>query len=616
MLSEFNSPFTSGQAETLSRLLGALDSNQRTWLSGYLAGMSAMHPDVQPGSGSGEPAGPTHVPPEAGGAVEVAVLYATETGNSRELAARLKARIEAQGFRAAVYNAAEFKARKLEDERIALFISSTHGEGDPPEPARPFVEALNGRRAPKLAGLTFSVLALGDSSYRRFCQAGKDLEARLQALGAERLHPRQDCDVDFAVDAETWMNGVLQELRQWHERQWPPALGVTGSPPRGQVPPPAREPSFSRDHPYQAELLENLVLNDEGSTKTTRHLELLLEGSGLTYQPGDVLGLFPRNLPEEVAAVIAMLKLDPEEPVAVRPGTEKPLREALEADCELARLTPPVAVKYAQLAGNGMVDLLKPENEARLWEYLQGRGVRDLIQDFPLSRAVSGRELTGLLRRMPPRLYSIASSLKAHPGEVHLTVAPARFPGPGEERLGVFSRQCHELVQPGETLQVFVQENPDFRLPEDAAVPLIMIGPGSGVAPFRAFLEEREETGAGGPTWLFFGERNFRTDFLYQVEWQQRLKSGVLSRMDVAFSRDTSRKVYVQDRLRERAGDLFAWLEQGACIYVCGDEKRMAPGVHEVLVQIVQEQGHKTREAAGAYLDELKVQQRYRRDVY
>lgn len=609
MLSQVNSPFTSQQANDLNRLLGELTPRQQTWLSGYLAGITLVPLEGQPG-----PETPSS--PGASDGAEVAILYATETGNSRILATQLKSKVEAVGFRAVVHNCAEYRPRRLGDERIALFISSTHGEGDPPEPARPFMEALNGRRAPTVDRLRFSVLALGDSSYRRFCQAGRDLDARLETLGAERLYPRQDCDVDFAAHAETWMNGVLRELGQRRDRQPSAGPGRVGLPSSGQAPAAALQPDYSRDHPYQAEVLENLVLTDEGSTKATRHLELLLEGSELTYHPGDALGVFPRNPPAEVAALIALLGLDPEESVAVLPGVEKPLQEALEADYEVTRLTPPVVAGFARVAGDRMTTLLEPEGESRLWEYLQGRGVRDLIQDFPLLSPLSGQELVGLLRRMPPRFYSVASSPRAHPGEVHLTVAPVRFQGPGEERLGVFSRQCHERIGPGDILPVFVQGNPDFRLPEESAVPLIMIGPGAGVAPFRAFLEEREETGASGPTWLFFGERNFRTDFLYQAEWQQRLKSGVLSRMDVAFSRDHDRKVYVQDRLRERARDLFDWLEQGARVYVCGDGKRMAPGVHEALLQVVEEQGGKTREAAETYLADLKVQRRYLRDVY
>ncbi|MFA6109118.1 MAG: flavodoxin domain-containing protein [Candidatus Latescibacterota bacterium] len=604
MISETNSPFTAGQAAALNALLGELTPSQGVWLSGYLAGTAAAREQAGPAGPDPGPAGG----PAVDGTPRVAVVYATETGNSRRLATQLAGRIEALGWRPAMFNAAELQPRKLEHEEVALFIASTHGEGDPPEPARPFVRALHGRRPPKLTGLRYSVLGLGDTSYRRFCQAARDLDERLEALGGQRLHPRQDCDVDYAAAAEAWMAGVLGELGQRQTRVQPVVAAAAGGSAAGL--------EYGRERPFAAEVLENVLLTDIGSTKATRHLELSLEGSGLTYCPGDALGVFPTNGPEEAAAVIGLLGLDPAQPVTVRPGAERPLQEALERDLELSRLTPPVVAQYARTAGDALRELTGPEQEARLWEYLGGRGVRDLVTDFPPQQPLSGQELVELLRRMPPRLYSVASSLQAHPDEVHLTVAEAWFAGPAGERLGVFSRQCGERAEPGAVLPVFVQANPEFRLPEDGSVPLVLVGAGSGVAPFRAFLEEREEVGATGRTWLVFGERCSRTDFLYQAEWLQRLQRGTLSRMDVAFSRDTGRKVYVQDRLKARAADLFAWLEEGAWIYVCGDERRMAPAVHTALIDVVQEQGGRSREAAAAYLDDLVAAGRYRRDVY
>jgi sulfite reductase (NADPH) flavoprotein alpha-component len=494
-----------------------------------------------------------------------------------------------------------------------LAIVSTHGEGDPPDKAVQFHEFLHGNRAPKLGGVQFSVLALGDLTYEHFCQTGKDFDKRLEELGAARLFPRTDCDVAYDEPADAWMEGVLAALCREAEDsgQAVPAANVVAQVADSAQPAAAE---YCRARPFSAEVLENLTLNGRGSDKETRHLEVSLEGSGFQFEPGDALGVYPENDPRLVDALLEQMRWKPDELVPV--GKEQhPLREALLNDYEITVLTKPLVKQAAQFSRDGLAELLRPEHESRLTSYLGGRDLLNLVRDFSLS-GTPAEDFVGILRKMPPRLYSIANSYEANPDEVHLTVAVVRYHAHGRGRAGVCSIQCAERVQPGDRLRVYVNSNPNFRLPTSPDAPMIMVGPGTGVAPFRGFLEQREETGATGKNWLFFGSRRFRTDFLYQVEWQRWLSDGVLTRMDVAFSRDTKQKVYVQHRMLEHSRELFSWLEEGAYFYVCGDEQRMAPDVHATLETIVRQEGGLSADAARDYVTELQQQGRYQRDVY
>lgn len=358
-------------------------------------------------------------------------------------------------------------------------------------------------------------------------------------------------------------------------------------------------------------------LNGRGSNKETRHIELSLEGSNLQFEPGDSLGVYPKNEPELVDALIAELGWNGEDPVAVnKQGVFRPLREALLSNFEITVLTKPLLQKIAELSTNpALKELVAAGKEQELKDYMYGRDLLDVVRDFAPWEAPA-REFIGVLRKMPARLYSIASSLKANPDEVHLTVGTVRYEAHGRERLGVCSGEFALRAQPGDHLPVYVQSNQNFRLPADPETPIIMIGPGTGIAPFRAFLEEREEIGAEGKTWLFFGDQHYVTDFLYQTEWQRWAKDGVLTQIDVAFSRDTDEKVYVQHRMLEKSQELFEWLEEGAVIYVCGDEKHMAADVHDTLETILQEEGGLNAKEAADYLAEIQQQKRYQRDVY
>ncbi|OLQ49186.1 sulfite reductase [NADPH] flavoprotein, alpha-component [Bacillus licheniformis] len=603
-LQVMNSPFNQEQAELLNRLLPTLTESQKIWLSGYLSAQS-----VSAQENAGAPA--ASVSAEAAAPAvskEVTVLYGSQTGNAQGLAENAGKQLEQRGFQVTVSSMSDFKPNQLKKVNNLLIVVSTHGEGDPPDNALSFHEFLHGRRAPKLEDLRFSVLALGDSSYEFFCQTGKEFDQRLEELGGKRISPRVDCDLDYDEPAAEWLESVLEGLSE---------AGGDSAAPAPAAAPQAGESSYSRTNPFRAEVLENLNLNGRGSNKETRHVELSLEGSGLTYEPGDSLGVYPENDPELVDQLLKEMNWDPEEIVTLnKQGDVRPLKEALVSYYEITVLTKPLLEQAAQLTGSNEIrELLAPGNEENVKAYIAGRDLLDLIRDYgPFS--VSAQEFVSILRKMPARLYSIASSLSANPDEVHLTIGAVRYDAHGRERKGVCSILCAERLQPGDTLPVYVQHNQNFKLPKDPETPIIMVGPGTGVAPFRSFMQEREEAGAEGKAWMFFGDQHFVTDFLYQTEWQNWLKDGVLTKMDVAFSRDTEEKVYVQHRMLEQSADLFEWLQEGAAVYICGDEKHMAHDVHNTLLEIIEKEGNMSREEAEAYLADMQQKKRYQRDVY
>ncbi|AKI93509.1 assimilatory sulfite reductase (NADPH) flavoprotein subunit [Bacillus subtilis] len=603
-LQVMNSPFNQEQAELLNRLLPTLTESQKIWLSGYLSAQSVSAQET-----AGAPAAALSAEaPAPAVSKEVTVLYGSQTGNAQGLAENAGKQLEQSGFQVTVSSMSDFKPNQLKKVTNLLIVVSTHGEGEPPDNALSFHEFLHGRRAPKLEDLRFSVLALGDSSYEFFCQTGKEFDQRLEELGGKRISPRVDCDLDYDEPAAEWLEGVLKGLNEaggGSAAPAPAAVSQTG------------ESSYSRTNPFRAEVLENLNLNGRGSNKETRHVELSLEGSGLTYEPGDSLGVYPENDPELVELLLKEMNWDPEEIVTLnKQGDVRPLKEALISHYEITVLTKPLLEQAAQLTGNDELrELLAPGNEENVKAYIEGRDLLDLVRDYgPFS--VSAQEFVSILRKMPARLYSIASSLSANPDEVHVTIGAVRYDAHGRERKGVCSILCAERLQPGDTLPVYVQHNQNFKLPKDPETPIIMVGPGTGVAPFRSFMQEREETGAEGKAWMFFGDQHFVTDFLYQTEWQNWLKDGVLTKMDVAFSRDTEEKVYVQHRMLEHSAELFEWLQEGAAVYICGDEKHMAHDVHHTLLEIIEKEGNMSREEAEAYLADMQQQKRYQRDVY
>jgi sulfite reductase (NADPH) flavoprotein alpha-component len=372
---------------------------------------------------------------------------------------------------------------------------------------------------------------------------------------------------------------------------------------------------FDSSHPRPALILDNFVLSGRGSDKETRHLELSLEGSGLEYEPGDSLGIVVENDPLVVNELIEALRLKPEEPVPDGTG-DVPLATALARHYEITTVTPRFVERYAELADAALLrNLVRPERRSDLLAYLYGRHIIDLVEEFP-APGFDGKTFVAMLRKLQPRLYSLASSPAAYPGEAHLTIAIVRYESHGRIHKGVASAYLGERRSLDDTVLVYRERNDNFRLPSNGAAPIIMVGAGTGVAPFRAFLQEREAAGSTGRSWLFFGDRRFRTDFLYQIEWQRLVKDGKLTRMDVAFSRDQEHKIYVQHRLLERGKDVYAWLQDGATLYVCGDANRMAPDVHEALLAIVAREGRMSREQAEEYVRRLQQEKRYQRDVY
>ncbi len=577
--------------QTADALRRRLDAGQLAWLGKYFTEASA--------GANGESA-----------SARVTVLYGTQSGNGRALAASLAGFLQNAGLRADAVSMADYKTANLKKERFLCAVISTHGEGDPPDSAAEFFAFLQSARAPRLAELRYAVLALGDSSYEYFCKSGRDLEKMLSALGANSFLQLTECDADFEEAANAWRERACDSLAGLTKKEngengySVPAFNINGN---GITVAADAAPVWSRENPFSAEVLANIKLSGEG--RDVRHLEFSLAGSGLRPAPGDSVGVFPQNREADALRLCDILRLPPEKEITIGANTVA-ASEWLRGKLDIARLTPAVLQKYSAVCNAERLRELCGAR-AKAAEYCAGRGFADLLADFPPPRE-SGADALKCLRRMTPRLYSLAS---AREDEAHLLIADASFYDNHQRlRRGVCSAYLSSLSA-GESARVFVQSNEEFRLPEHTA-PILMIGAGSGIAPYRAFMEEREERGAGGKSWLFFGERRRRDDFYYQREWLARLGGG-LTKMNAAFSRDINEKTnggentngsrrYVQHELRENAEQVREWMEEGGYVYVCGDEKRMAKDVDAELAQI-----------AGAELfARLKKERRYRRDVY
>ncbi len=593
-----NAPLTDEQLQQLNNLLKGLEGWQVDWLSGYLSGYRA----AQSSSVAAEIA-----PSLSDQTIKLTILYGSQTGNTEAVAGQLAEKAKVRGIEVKLWDMAEYKARELKNEQYLAVLTSTHGEGEPPDNAMDLYEFLGSRKAPGLKGLQYSVLSLGDSSYEYFCQTGKDFDERLQKLGATTVIPRVDCDVDYDDLAEKWIAEFVESLTSSMQASAAPPSASAGL---SQV---ETSVQYDRKNPFPAPMLENQILSGRGSRKEVRHIEISLEGSGLQYQPGDALGVYPQNDPVLVAMLIDALEFDADSPVELDEQTET-LTNALMHHREITVLTRPLVEKWAELAQSDELTKLM-ENKAAVTEWIRGRDVLDLVQSYPLAD-IDANGFIKLLRKLPPRLYSIASSQAAVDEEVHITVATVRYNAHNRERGGVASSWLADRLAEDATIPVYIDGNKNFKLPADDDAPIIMIGPGTGVAPFRSFMQEREERGARGPNWLFFGDQHFLTDFLYQTEWLAWRKSGLLTHMDVAFSRDQTEKIYVQHRIREKSIEIWNWLQEGAYLYVCGDADNMAPDVNEALIDIISQQGKKSREDATEYLRQLTRDKRYQRDVY
>ena len=601
-------PISREKAQTAIDLVQGLDSPALQWLAGFMAGAAAR-------GGLGAPQTATPVAAAAGVAVQqqLTIVYGSQTGNAKRVAEKLAGEVQAAGLPVRLVRADAYRTSDLKKEKFLYLVVSTHSEGDavePPDDSRGFYEFLMGKRAPQLPELSFGVLALGDSSYVDFCGIGRRIDERLAALGATRLIERADADVDLDYVATPWAAQALQHAR-------------TLLAPASQTPEKAAgaavvalhpaHTAWSRERPFLAEVLVNQRIVGSGSEKDVRHIELSLAGSSLHYQPGDALGVWPAQAPELVQRVLQALALDGD--ASVTQGTETlALTEWLTHRRELTVLTRPFVAALAERGGHeSLKALLQPEGSAELAKLLNTWQLIDLLRAWPAPWDAGS--LVAALRPLAPRMYSIASSQAQVDEEVHLTVALVQFEKEGEARWGVGSRYLGG-AQEGAQVPVFIEANERFRLPADGTRDLIMVGPGTGVAPFRAFVQQRQADGASGRHWLFFGNPHRHSDFLYQNEWLQALKEGQLTHLDVAFSRDQAEKVYVQHRLLERGAEVWQWLQGGAHFYVCGDAERMAGDVQRALAQIAVTHGGKTPEDAADWVKTLLLEGRYARDVY
>ncbi|HEX7388391.1 MAG TPA: assimilatory sulfite reductase (NADPH) flavoprotein subunit [Castellaniella sp.] len=602
-------PIPPEKARTAAELIQGLDGYGLEWLSGYLAGAAAQLRTLPEHT---IPAAPLAVAAPAT-AQSLTILYGSQTGNAKRLAERLAANVEAAGLPVRLVRTDAYRTSELKKEKFLYLIISTHSQGDtaePPDDSRGFFEFLTSRRAPALPELSYAVLALGDSSYADFCGIGRRLDERFAELGAQRLLTRAEADVDLEQIATPWAEDALQHARK--------QLGHPDSarhPPTGGVVTFLRpaHAAWTRERPFLAEVLVNQAIVAEDSNKDVRHIELSLQGSGLRYQPGDALGVWPTQAPDLVVRILDALGLDGSLEITL--GEERrPLARWLTERRELTLLTRPFVRAHAERGHHARLQaLLQPEASAELSQLLENWQLLDLLRAYPT--AWDGDALVAALRPLAPRLYSIASSQEQVDEEVHLTVALLDFEHDGEPRWGVASHYLSQAAE-GTQVPIFVEPNERFRLPQDTTRDVIMIGPGTGVAPFRAFLQQRQTQSATGRNWLFFGNPHRHSDFLYQIEWLQALKEGLLTRLDVAFSRDQAEKIYVQHRLREHGAQIWEWLEHGAHLYVCGNADRMAPDVHTALVDIAAEHGHQSREEATTWAEALLTEGRYTRDVY
>lgn len=599
------SPLSEQQVNQLQGLVSQLNPIQQAWVSGYLAASAQL---------AGQVAGQA-APAVAQASASLTILFGSQTGNARHVAEALAKQAQGKGLVAKVVDMADYKTTQLKNEQYLVIVTSTYGEGEPPENAIGLHNFLFSKKAPKLAGLKYAVLGLGDTSYEFFCKTAQDFDQRLAELGATSVLARIDLDVDYQAQADSWSNELVAKLEPELSASAAPSAQVIAWPrvdsPGADITS-ANGSQYSKQQPFAAELYTNQKITGRDSTKDVRHIEISLAGSGLTYQPGDALGVYFLNDPALVRELLLLTAIARDTPVSL--GNDSlTVEQALTEQLELTQSYPAFVEKYAAATNNAALAALVADKTA-LRAYLNERQIIDIVRDYP--GLLSAQQLVDALRKQQPRLYSIASAQAEVEDEVHLTVGVVRYDAYGQPHLGGASGFLAERLNEGDNVKVFIEQNNNFRLPASDDTPVIMIGPGTGIAPFRAFLQQRDANGASGKNWLFFGNPHFTQDFLYQLELQSYVKRGLLTKLDVAFSRDQAAKVYVQDKLRQHGSEVWQWLEQGAHLYICGDANRMAKDVQQALLDIVQQYGAKSADQAQAYLDELRVAKRYQKDVY
>ncbi|WP_174849938.1 NADPH-dependent assimilatory sulfite reductase flavoprotein subunit [Yersinia artesiana] len=590
-------PLSPEQLARLQAAVGEFSPTQMAWLSGYFWGMVNQQPGAVVAPAIAAPA-----------AVTITLISASQTGNARRLAEQLRDDLLAAKLNVNLVNAGDYKFKQIAQERLLVIVASTQGEGEPAEEAVALHKFLFSKKAPKLPETAFAVFGLGDTSYEHFCQAGKDFDNKLAELGAQRLLERVDADVEYQESAQQWRQQIVAALQARAPAQSAAAVAVTQS---GVVDEITSSP-YSKAAPLTAQLSVQQKVTGRNSEKDVRHIEIDLGDSGLRYQPGDALGVWFDNDPALVEELLALLWLKGDELVSID-GQNISLSQALRSQLELTQNTTVIVDKYAALSRDEKLIALLADKPA-LQHYAKNTPIVDMVRQAPSD--LNADQLVALLRPLTPRLYSIASSQAETENEVHITVGVVRYDIDGRPRTGGASGYLADRLEVDGDIRIFIEHNDNFRLPADPETPVIMIGPGTGIAPFRAFMQQREADGATGKNWLLFGNPHFTEDFLYQVEWQRYVKDGLLTRIDLAWSRDQAHKIYVQDKLREQGAELWNWIQQGAHIYVCGDANRMAKDVEQVLLDVVALHGAMDAEQADEYLSELRLARRYQRDVY
>lgn len=623
-LNQTNTPFNEEQLALINQLLPMLTPEQQHWLSGYLlnpattsvsdnktdiqeneAGITETETSTSTDQSVSEPVSASTEP------LDVHVLYGTETGNAEEIAETFETKLKSQNLNVHLWDMDDFPRDSLPEVEHLFIICSTQGVGEPPINALDLYDYLHGDDAPQLDQVNFAVLALGDQDFPDFCQAGKDFDHILGQLGANRVADRVDCDFDYEETAEQWITNMLELLTQASSNTNEETPSVENEDVTIEEP----QAPYSKSNPFQAEVLKNTILTQPEASREVRHLEISLEGYREAYEPGDSLVVIPQNDPVLVNQLIDALNWDAETPIQMNDSDSmRSLKEALTHDFEIAKLTPVLMKNAAELLGNPMLNANIQKSE---WvqNYIYGKDVIDLIRDFtPV--ALEPNMLPQLLRKLPPREYSIASSNKINPNSVHITVRVVKYEAHRRERFGVCSVQLADRTSVGDKLPVYLKKNPNFKFPYDTETPVIMIGAGTGIAPYRAYLQERAYLNLKGEQWLIFGNQNYHHDFLYKDDLEQWLEEGVLSKLDLAFSRETENKIYVQHRIEENSAEFYKWIQAGATIYLCGNKEEMASGVHESLIKVLIKEGNMDETEAEAYLTEMIKNQRYQRDVY
>ena len=565
--------------------------NQRAWLGGFFAG---IHTHMLQNSTNDNPAD----------ARVIDILYGTQTGNSESVANDAAEAAKNHGLAPAVKSMDEVELDSLAEMEYLLIVISTYGEGEMPDNAQLLWDAISTDSSPKMEKTQFSILALGDSSYDDFCQAGIDWDNRLVELGAKRVYDRVNYDIGLDELAEEWINNVIPIMAEGASASTPSSKENTNN-----------KPKYNRKNPFPSKIQTNRLLTSEKSSKETRHYEFSIEGSGLNYEAGDALNVIPQNCPKLVANIIKAIGCTGDESEPIN-GELISLSEALRTHFEIKLPNKELLQEISTRSGDqNLNNLLKSGDKDKLSEYLWGRDTLDLLLQFP-NMEFSAAEFLALLKPLQHRAYSISSSGKMYPGSVHLTVASVRYQSYDRDHKGVCSTYMADLVDEQSDVKIFFSPNNSFRVPEDDTLPVIMVGPGTGIAPFRAFLQERQVRKATGKNWLLFGDRNAATDYIYQDEIEAMQTNGVLTRLDLAFSRDQKEKIYVQDRMREHGAEMYAWLELKGSFFVCGDATYMAKDVDKALHEIIEKHGNKTLEQATDYVNQLKKEKRYVRDVY